>query len=286
MADAPPNAVTLAVFRQGLAEHGWALGHNLVLAERSGEGHYDRLPELAAELLALPPDVVVTVSTPATVAARNATAAVPIVFATGSDPLADGLADSYQRPSGNVTGITVLGTELSAKRVQLLTEIAPGVSRLAVFWSDPAAIGEAQRAAEALGVQALSIEATSYEMLRRGLDAAVEWGADGLVFEPQPLVQGAMTEVVTFAAARRLPTMSGDVGFSGAGGLAAYAPRVQGNFRRAADYVDQILKGAKPADLPVEQTTHFDFVINLKTAQALGLTVPPHVLLQATEIVQ
>jgi putative ABC transport system substrate-binding protein len=286
MADAPPAAVTLDVFRQGLAEQGWALGHNLVLAERSAEGRYERLPELAAELLALPPDVLVTVSTPATVAARQATATVPIVFATGSNPVAHGLAESYQRPGGNVTGITVLSAELTAKRLELLTELAPGLARVAVFWREPGALPEAQRAALALGVQLYAVEVPTHEALWRGLDAAVAWRAEGLAFEPQPVVQSAIAEVAAFAAARGLPALSGNGSFARVGGLASYAPRVQENCRRAAYYVDRILKGAKPADLPVEQPMRFDLVINLQTAQALGLTIPQHVLLQATEVIQ
>jgi putative ABC transport system substrate-binding protein len=285
MADAQP-AADLVSFRQGLAEHGWALGHNLVLAERSADGRVDRLPRLADELLALPPDALLTISTPATRAARNATATVPIICVIDGDPVSSGLVASYQRPGGNVSGITVLSAERIAKRLQLLTEMAPGTSRVAVFWRDPAAGPEARHAAQALSVQVFLVEVSDREALWRGLDAAVAWGAEALLFEPQRVVQTAMSDVAAFAAARRLPAMAGDVGFPGAGGLAAYGPPVQQSFLRAAAYVDRVLKGVKPADLPIEQPTTFEFVINLKTAQALGLTIPQHVLLQATEVLQ
>jgi putative ABC transport system substrate-binding protein len=285
MVDAPP-ASNLDLFRAGLAEHGWALGHNLVLAERSGEGHYERLPELAQELLAVPSDVLVTVSTPATIAARKATGTVPIVFVTGSDPVPYGLADSHQRPGGNVTGFTVLSAELAAKRLELLTELAPSVVRIAVLWREPAALPEVQRAAQARKVEVYPVEVVSPDALWRGLNAAVAWGADALQIELQPAVGPANAELAAFAAAHRLPAISGHTAFSAVGGLAMYSPRVQESFRRAAVYVDRILRGASPATLPIEQPREFDFVINLKTAQALGLAIPPHVLLQATEVSQ
>jgi putative ABC transport system substrate-binding protein len=285
-ADALASRVGPDLFRAGLAEHGWAPGHNLVLAERSGDGNYERLPELAAELLAVPPDVLVTVGTPATIAARKATATVPIVFATGGDPVPVGLADSHQRPGGNVTGFTVLSAELTAKRLKLLTEMAPRTARIAVLWREPAALPEVQRAAQARKVEIYPVEVVSHETLWRGLDAAVAWGADALQLEPQPVVGSVNANLAAFAVAQKLPAISGHGGFTGVGGLAMYSPRAQENFRRAAVYVDKILRGASPATLPIEQPREFEFAINLKTAQTLGLTIPQHILLQATEVIQ
>jgi putative ABC transport system substrate-binding protein len=196
------------------------------------------------------------------------------------------MAESYQRPGRNVTGITVLSAELTAKRIQLLTTVAPSVSRVAVFWREPAARDEAQRAASLLGVQCDFFAVPDQQALASALDAAVKAGAEAILVEPQPLMLTAGPQIAAFAATRRLPVISGNSGLPRTGALMSYGPRVPDNFRRAAYYVDRILKGAQPADLPVEQPREFDFVINLKTAQALGLTIPQQVLLQATEVIQ
>jgi putative tryptophan/tyrosine transport system substrate-binding protein len=284
----PAQSVNLDWFRQDLGEHGWSEGRNLIIETRFAEGRDERLPTLAAELTQLPVDIIVTAGTFATVAASEATRSIPIVFATGADPVSRGLATSYPRPGGNITGITVLTAGLSAKRLELLREAVPGAARVAVLWKQPDvdALQETQRAAEVLTVPLYAVEVHGPDDLDAALEAARLWGADALAFEPHPLFASTVQQLADFAARHRLPAISGSGPFARAGGLMNYAARIRDNYRRAAYYVDRILKGAKPADLPVEQPREFDLVINLHTAQALGLTIPHHVLLQATELIQ
>jgi putative ABC transport system substrate-binding protein len=277
---------SFGVFQQALADHGWVEGHNLLIEARFADDQEERLPALATELAGLPVDVLVATGTQATLAASQASATLPIIFTTGGTPIAYGLAESYARPGRNVTGFTTLTAELTAKRLELLKQAVPTIARVAVFASDLRTPDEAQRAADALGIQIKWLPVSAHDDLDAGLRVAQEWGADAWLIESAPtfIAQGhALGDV---ALARSLPSMSGVVTYPGEGGLLAYGSRLWDNFPRAAAYVDKILRGAKPADLPIEQPREFDFIINLKTAQALGLTIPQHVLLQATEVIQ
>jgi putative tryptophan/tyrosine transport system substrate-binding protein len=285
--DSAAQARNIIPFREGMQEHGWTEGGNFVIEPRFAYDRDDRLPGLAAELVRLPVDIIVTVGGTSTQAASEATIAVPIVFATGGYAL-DGSRWSVARPRGyeNVTGITTLTAPLTAKRLQLLKETVPHIARVAVLYGEAAAFEEAQRAASTLAVELHSVRVDATSDLERALEDARAWGAEALAFESHPIFSAASRRLAEFTTEYRLPAISGLGGFAEAGGLMHYSPRTRLNFKRAAAYVDRILKGAKPADLPIEQPREFDLAINLKTAQALGLTIPPHVLLQATEIIQ
>ncbi len=274
-------------FVEGLRELGYVEGRNLVIERRGGDGRPDQLPRYAAELVALPVDVIVAVTATDAMAAKSATSVIPIVFAIAQDPVGSGLTASLARPGGNVTGLSLLAAPLSGKRVEMLKESAPEVSRLAIINSVGAASSpltqvETQAAAEALGLQAIVVEARAGEWDR--LAPPGPWDrVDGLVALPGTL--GLLEPLVELAARYHLPAVYPQREFVEAGGLMAYGPNYPDLLRRAAHYVDRILKGAKPADLPVEQPTRFEFVLNAQTASALGLTIPPHVLMQVTELV-
>jgi putative ABC transport system substrate-binding protein len=277
--------------QDGLRELGYLDGHNLLVEARYADGQAARLPELAAELVSLQPDVIAISSTPAARAAQTATSTIPVVFAGVGDPVGTGLVASYARPGGNLTGLTNIAPELSGKRLQLLTEVVPGAARAAAVWNaaDPAMareFSETQVAGEALGVELHSLGVREQSDLEGAYEAATTGRADAIVLIADQLITLSRAPLVALSAQSRLPTISGDRGFAAAGGLMAYGPDRVRQFRRVAYYVDRILKGATPADLPVERPREFDFVINLRTAQALGLTIPPHVLLQATEVIQ
>jgi putative ABC transport system substrate-binding protein len=277
-------------FRQGLRELGYVEGQNVVVEHRVADGNPERLAELAAELVRLPVDVIVAENTPAAIAARQATSTIPIVTAIG-DPVGAGLAASIARPGGNVTGLKGGPEQIAGKRLQLLTEAIPGVSRVGVVWNSGNRVkqiewAETESAARALGVQLVSVEVRATDELERAFATVSPQTADALVVFAEELMASNAGKVVELVASTRLPAMYETRPFMDAGGLMAYGPNAPGLFRRAAYYVDRILKGASPADLPIEQPREFDFAINLKTAQALGLTIPPHVLLQATEIIQ
>jgi putative tryptophan/tyrosine transport system substrate-binding protein len=275
-------------FREGMREKGWVEGQNFVVEARYADGREERYPALAAELIALPVDVILTSSTPAIRAAREATSTLPIVFAAIGDPVRQGFVASYARPGGNLTGLTILGGgAMEGKRLELL-EAVPAIVRVAHV-STPTTAGNipgAQEAARMLGVELQLLAVRTHDDLESAFAAASGWGADALLFAPDAVFGTARGPIATLAAQHRLPAMYAGRQHVDSGGLMAYGPQVGYNWRRAADYVDKILKGAKPADLPVEQPREFEFVINHKTAQALGLTIPPHVLLQATEVIQ
>jgi putative ABC transport system substrate-binding protein len=268
---------------------GYREGQDYVLELRYAEGRNERLPALAEELVRLNVDVILTSGLAAIGAARQATTTIPIVFAAAGDPVEAGLVASLARPGGNATGLSLVAGDEAAKRLELLKEAVPGLSRVAVLWN-PSTVGaqfaQTEVAAQALGLQVLSLQLGSPGDLDRVQAAAIAGGADGLL-----LVTGAgsathVPQVAAFAAENRLPWISQEAGFARAGGLMEHGPNITENYRRAAYYVDRILKGAQPADLPVERPMRYDFIINAKTAQALGLTIPPHVLLQATEVIQ
>ena len=282
-------------FLQGLRDLGYVEGRNVVIEYRSAEGKPERLTALAAELVALKVDVIVTSGgTPPALAAKQATRTIPIVFASAPDPVTDGLVTSLARPGGNVTGLSVLAPELVGKCLEQLKQAVPGVSRVAVLWQ-PGGQGErtekdmlkgAEVAARALGVRPQFVEARGPADFDRAFLEMTRVRADALTVLPSPMLNNERRRLVDLAAKNRLPAVYPWREFVDAGGLMAYGPNVADIHRRAATYVDKILKGAKPGDLPVEQPTKFELVINLKTAKALGLTLPQSVLQRADEVIQ
>jgi putative tryptophan/tyrosine transport system substrate-binding protein len=281
----------IEAFRQGLRELGYTEGQHLVMEYRYGEGNVERLPALAAELVQLPVDVLVTWTTPAIQAAHRATTTIPIVMATSGDPIQTGFVASLARPGGNITGLTILSAELSAKRLELLTQLVPGLARVAVLWNpaNPAIVLEWQATQEAgrrLGVQVQSLEIWGGDDVARAFAAATPEHAQALHLTTDPLFATHRAQILDLAARSRLPTSFHRREYVDAGGLLSYGPNLPALFRRTATSVDKILKGAKPADLPVEQPMTFEFVINLKTAEALGLTISPSLLFQATEVIR
>jgi putative tryptophan/tyrosine transport system substrate-binding protein len=284
-------AAWIDVFRQGLKELGYIEGKNITIDYRYAEGKADRLPALADELVGLKVDVIVSSSTPSVLAAKKATSTIPIVFVSISDPVASGLVDSLARPGGNSTGLTIVAVELSGKRLELLKEAVPKVTRVAFLWeaTNPAQASqwrEAQAAAQALRLQLQSLEVRSSNDFDSAFEAALRERAQALVTTPSALFGAHLKRIVEFAAKNRLPAMYGNPQFVDAGGLMSYAPDYSAQYRRAATYVDKILKGAKPADLPVEQPTKFEFVVNLKAAKQIGLTIPPNVLARADRVIK
>ena len=278
-------------FRQGLRDLGYVEGQNVVIEYRYAEGKAERLPDLAAELLRLKVDVIVAGGTLAPLAAKHATGTIPIVMSAAGDPVGTGLVPSLAKPGGNVTGLSNFSADLTAKRLQLLKEILPGVSRVAVLWNaaNPIAallMRETEAAARALGLQVQSLEVRGPDEFENALPAAVSGGAGALFVVDDPLVFIARLRIADFAARNRLPMTAIYREFAEAGGLMTFGANLADLNRRAAIYVDKILKGAKPADLPVEQPTKFDLVINLKTAKALGLTIPQSLLVRADEVIQ
>jgi putative tryptophan/tyrosine transport system substrate-binding protein len=287
-------AVNSAVdsFRQGMHDYGYVEGQNLVIETRFAEGSTERLPALANELAGLPVDVLVVTSSPTVQAAQAATRTIPIVVAIGGDLIEAGYAAGLARPGGNVTGISDPIAGLSGKRLQLLKEAVPTVSRVAVPWNTAslphtAAFADTQQAAGILGMQLISLELSGATPdLEAAFESAVAEGADGLLALPSDIIAGNSGRIVALASKHRLPSMFPLPLFVAAGGLMAYGPNHVAMHRRAAYFVDRILRGTNPANLPVEQPREFDFAINLNTAQALGLTIPEQVLRQATEVIQ
>ncbi len=277
--------------RQRLRELGYLEGQNIAFESRFAEGKTDRLPGLAAELVALKVDVIVTSGTPASLAAKQATRTIPIVMAQLADPVGAGLVASLGRPGGNVTGLTTQDADLSGKRLEMLLQVVPKVSRFAVLIDEtsPGSMLIArgtQVAAQSLGVQLQSLGVRGPGELDRAFSAMKEARAGALIVESSSLLFTSRTRLADLALKNRLPTMFAQREYAEAGGLMAYSADFSDLFRRTATFVDKILKGAKPADLPVEQPTKFDFVINLKTAKALGLTIPQSLLARADEVIQ
>ncbi len=277
----------------GLRSHGWIDGRNLIIEYRYAQSQaVDRLPALAADLIALSPDVLIAAGPQAAVALKSATASIPIVFAAVADPVGLGLVQSLSRPGGNITGLaTLVPGEFSAKGIEILRELVPSASKIAILVNPDNPIHrlilaeELPRAARTLGVTLLIVEATTAEELDVAFASAAAQHADVIdVFgDPLTVLQGP--RVVALAAKHRLPALHIFRQFAN-GGLIVYGPDVADLFRRAGGYVDRILKGTKPSDLPVEQPTKFELVINLKTAKALGLTVPPSLLIRADEVIE
>jgi putative tryptophan/tyrosine transport system substrate-binding protein len=285
----PPDAADVDAFHHHLRELGYVAGQSILIEYRSADGQDARYPALVTELLGLPVDLIVARGLAVARAARAVTSTVPIVFTGVSDPVGSGLVASLARPGGNITGLSAFTTELSGKRVQLLKDTLPEIARVAVLaahTTSPTQVRETENAARALGLQLQLLEARGPDEVGPALDAAAMAQAEALVvLLGAPLVASA-AQIAELSITRRLPSIAPDRRFTEAGGFLSYGPDLAEIERRAASYVDKLLKGASPADLPVEQPRELDFVINLKTAQALGLTIPQHVLLQATEIIQ
>ena len=280
----------VAAFVQRLRELGWIEGRTVAIEYRWAEGRSERYAEIAAEFVRLKVDVIVTQATAAVLAAKQATSVIPIVFAVAADPVGSGLVASLARPGGNVTGLSIQATDLAGKRLELLREVVPGLRRLAIMANvgDPGAVlemGEVQAAARTLGLEVATFEIRRAEDIAPAFEA-LKGRAEALYVCADPLVITNRIRINTLALGARLPTMYGFREYVEAGGLMSYGPNFPDLFRRAADYVDKILRGAKPADLPVEQPTKFDLVINLTTAKALGLTVPPTLLARADEVIE
>jgi putative ABC transport system substrate-binding protein len=285
------NAANLNAFKQAMRQFGYVEGQNLVVEYRSGDGHIERFPQLAVELVRLNVDIIVTRGTPAALAAKKATATVPIVMAAIGEPVETGMVASLARPGGNVTGLSAFVTELTAKRIKIMREVIPQLSRIALIdnmanQSVPAQWGETQRAALAFGIQPQLYDVRKAEDIERVFRSAVAQRVDALSVENDSVVIANRVRIAELAAKHRLPAIYATREFVDAGGLSSYAAHHPDLYRRAATYVDKIFKGAKPADLPVEQPTKFELVINLKTAKALGLDVPPTLLARADEVIE
>ena len=278
-------------FRDGLRDLGWTEGTDIRFEYRYADGHAERLPELIANLLSLKPAVIVTAVTTDTVATARATKTFPIVMASPGDPVASGLIESLARPGGNITGLTQVATDLAAKRMQLLKEIAPGTSRLAVLRDTRDSVGnltwpELQEPARHLGIALHSVEVNSSSELDTAFPRILEASVNALLPLPTPIFVVAERRIADFALKHHLPSMYHLPEFARAGGLMSYGPDRADLFRRAAGYVHKLLKGAKPSELPVEQASRFQLVINLKTAKALGLSVPQSILIRADELIE
>jgi ABC-type uncharacterized transport system substrate-binding protein len=285
------SAISLESFRQGLRELGYVDGKTIAIEFRFAEHRPERLPALAADLVRLKVDVIVTGGPPAPEAAKQATSTIPIVFAVTGDPVAEGLVARLARPGGNITGLATIAADLVAKQLELLKEVAPRISRVAVLQNPsnsghPPQLRQAEGAAQVLGVQLHMVQAGSPAEIEAAFGAMRSHRVGGVLVLRDPLFYAQRTKIAALAAKSRLPAVYGNREEAEAGGLMTYGASIQVTFRRAATYVDKILKGAKPGDLPVEQPTKFELVINLKTARALGLTIPSSLLGRADEVIQ
>jgi putative tryptophan/tyrosine transport system substrate-binding protein len=286
-----PSEPTIEAFRQGLREHGYAEGQNIALEYRFAQGSPEKLRGMAGELVRLNVNMIVTESVLAAGEAKRATNTIPIITAVHGDPVGAGLVATLTRPGGNVTGLSLLAPELSGKRLQLLKDVVPRATNIAAIWNpDNVAasryLTETRAAARSLGLQIQSVEVRNPSDLDAAFEATVTARPGAFLTFPDGMLLANKVRFVEFGLRSRLPALFPDSEFATAGGLMAYGPSLASNFRRAASYVDRILKGAKPAELPVEQPSKFDFVINLKTARALGLTIPPSLLLRADQVIE
>ena len=278
-------------FRQGLREFGYIDKQNVVLEYRWAQAEYDNVPDLVFELLALKIDVLVVDGQRAGQVAKSATRTVPIVLAVAGDPVGTGLVASLARPGGNITGMTLMAPELSGKRLALLREVMAKATRVAVVMNPDNASSrlywrEAQRAAPKLGMKLEVVEVRRAADLERAFARVAAWHVDGVFVIEEPILRSAQSDIAGLAVKQRLPTMTGLRSFADAGALLSFGPSFPDMFRRAAGFVVKILRGAKPADLPIEQPSKFELVVNLKTATALGLTIPPSLLLRADHVIE
>jgi len=285
------NPARIEAFRQGLHELGYVEGKNIVIESRNAEGKLDRLSHVAAELVRLKVDVIVTSSPAPTRAAKQATLTIPIVFAQDSDPVASGFVASLARPGGNITGLSTLAPELSGKRLELLKEVVPKLSRVAVLGTSTSpstapTLKETELAAGASKVQLQYLDVLDPKDIETAFRTAAKGRADAVLVLAGPVVFFQRTQIAELAVKSRLPAIYPQTEFTEAGGLMYYGANTPDMYRRAATFVDKILKGAKPADLPVEQPTKFEFIINLKAAKQIGLTIPPNVLARADRVIR
>jgi ABC-type uncharacterized transport system substrate-binding protein len=278
-------------FRRGLSERGYVEGRDVVIEYRWAEGKFERFPELAADLIRLPVDVIVTAGTPAALAVKRATTTIPLVMIAVGDPVGTGLIASLPRPGGNVTGLTSIAADLEGKRLELLREIAPGLSHVAILWNPTSPFSivaekEARAAAQVLHLKSTSVGVRATQEFDQAFETIVRERPGSLLVLADRLFLHNRERVVDFATRRRLPSVYPYRELVEAGGLMSFGPSYADMHHRAATYVDKILKGAKPADLPVEQPAKFELIINAKTAKALGLTIPQSILLRADEVIQ
>jgi putative ABC transport system substrate-binding protein len=294
LAASTPVAVAhlIEAFRQGLREHGYLEGKGFVLELRYGDGQAERLPELARELVSLKVDVILTGTDRAIAMVKQQTQTIPIVMANSTDPVETGFVVSLARPGGNVTGLSTISPELGGKRLELLREVVPRLSRVAFIWNPdiPGATleyKEVEGASHSMRLQLQFLEVRRSDDLQGAFSAVTKGRAQALILAwPNPVLFSNRDQVTNFTQRNRLPAIYAQKEFVEAGGLMAYGPNLADLYRRAATYVDKILKGAKPADLPVEQPTKFEFIINLKAAKQIGLTIPPNVLARADRVIK
>ncbi len=285
------NPTGIEAFRQGLRDLGYVEGKNIVIDYRWADGKAERLSDLAAELVSLKPDVLFTPSPQSSLAAKKATTTIPIIFLGIADPVGIGIIASLARPGGNITGLSNLNRELSGKRLELLKESVPKVLVVAVLWNGtspghPGVLKETEVAAQSLGLTLQPLEVRIPDDFDGAFQAATSRRVQALLPLGDPLMSTQRRRMLDFAAKNRLPAMYAQNEYVEAGGLMSYGPDMPASYRRAATYVDKVLKGAKPSDLPVEQPTKFEFVINLKTAKQIGLTIPPNVLVRADKVIR
>ena len=286
------TALNVEAFRQGMRELGHVEGKNFVLELRYGEGKAERFPEIARELEGLKLDMIVAATDVVIAAVKRETQTIPIVMASSNDPVATGLVASLARPGGNVTGLSLISPELSGKRLELLGEVVPGLSRVAFLWNPDVRGGvldynQTEAAVRSLRLQLQSVEVSRSEDLDRALSAITKERAQALIVPPaNPVAFGNRDRIASFAQKNKLPSVYAQREYVDADGLMSYGPSTPDMHRRAATYVDRILKGAKPADLPVEQPKKFELIVNLKSAKQIGLIIPPNVLARADRVIR
>ena len=291
-ASASTTANLVEAFRRGLSAAGYDEGRNVVIEYRWADGDYDKLPALAAELVRLQVATIATINTPTVLAAKAATQTIPIVFGVGVDPIKFGLVASLNRPGGNLTGVTQLNIEMEAKQVQLLRELVPAATSIALLINptspaySEAATDSAQIAARILGVRLLVLNASTESAIEAAFITLLKERAGSLLVSGDSFLVSKRDQLVALAARHAVPALYHRREFTAIGGLMSYGPSLPEVYYQVGDYTGRILKGAKPADLPVEQSTRFELVINLKTAKALGLTIPPAILAQANEVIE
>ena len=293
LATVPFSTITARTeaFRQGLRELGYVEGENIVIEWRSAEGNQHRLPALAAELVRLNLDVIVTAGSPVTRALKQATSTIPIIMGLDPDPVANGFVASLARPGGNITGLSTLATDISGKQLELLKEIVPKLSRVAILGSSTRpgyaqSLKEAEKVAAAFRIQCKFVDVKTPDDIETAFRAARTGHAEAVLVLAAPVLNSHRTQIAKLAAKNRLPAINERAEFMDVGGLMVYGASITEMSRRIATYVDKILKGAKPADLPVEQPTKFEFIISLKTAKQIGLTIPPNVLARADRVIK
>ena len=288
---AATSAMDMKVFRARLAELGYIEGQNIIIQYRAFQGEVERLPNIVAEFVQLNPEVIVAVGNEATLALKNATADIPIVMVSTADAVKSGFVASLARPGGNITGLTSIGVDINGKRLELLKEILPKLSRVGYLWSSTIPVGatdlkETETAARALRVELLALEANESSDIEKVFQTVARKRAGALLVEAGAFMTAHQKQIIELALKHRLPTMYSNSRYVDAGGLMTYSLDRSEQYRRAADYVDKILKGTKPADMPIERPTKFAFVINLKTAKQIGLNIPQSVLFRADRVIR